>query len=82
MLQHHSGSNGFEQFQALKRELDDVEEKLADRKVIERAKGILMKGRNLSEEDAYRALRKQAMQSNAQLADVARHVLALAGLLA
>ena len=59
----------FEQFQALKRELDDIEEKLADRKVIERAKGILMKSRNLSEEEAYRALRKQAMESNARLAE-------------
>ena len=54
----------------MKRELDDVEEKLADRKVIEKAKGILMKSRNLSEEEAYRALRKQAMESNARLAEV------------
>ena len=60
----------FEQFHALKRELDDIEEKLADRKVIEKAKGILMKSRNLSEEEAYRALRKQAMESNARLAEV------------
>jgi len=65
----------FDQFQALKRELDDIEEKLADRKVIERAKGILMKGRQLSEEEAFRALRKQAMQSNAKLAAVARQVI-------
>ncbi len=72
----------FEQFQALKRELDETEEKLADRKVIERAKGILMKSRNLSEEEAYRALRKQAMERNARLAEVARQVVAVAGLLA
>ena len=71
----------FEQFQALKRELDNMEVKLADRKVIERAKGVLMKSRNLSEEDAYRALRKQAMQSNARLAAVAAQVVALAGLI-
>jgi response regulator NasT len=71
----------FEQFQALKQELDDIEEKLADRKVIERAKGILMKTRNLSEEDAYRALRKQAMQSNSRLADVSRQLVAIAGLI-
>lgn len=38
----------FEQFQALRRELLESEEKLAERKVIERAKGILMQGRNLS----------------------------------
>lgn len=71
----------FEQFQALKREFDDIEAKLADRKVIERAKGILMKSRNLSEEEAYRALRKQAMDRNLQLAEVARQVIALADLL-
>jgi two-component system, response regulator / RNA-binding antiterminator len=71
----------FEQFHALKRELDDVEEKLADRKVIERAKGILMQGRSLSEEDAYRALRKQAMQTNARLVTVARQVVALAAII-
>jgi response regulator NasT len=71
----------FEQFHALKRELGDIEEQLAGRKVIERAKGILMKSRNLSEEDAYRALRKQAMHSNSRLADVAGQVIALAGLL-
>jgi len=71
----------FEQFQALKREFDDIEEKLADRKVIERAKGLLMKSRNLSEDDAYRALRKQAMESNAKLAEVARQFVAVAGLI-
>ena len=71
----------FEQFQALKREFDEIEEKLADRKVIERAKGILIKSRNLSEEDAYRALRKQAMESNSRLAEVARQLVAVAGLI-
>lgn len=71
----------FEQFQALRRELLESEEKLAERKVIERAKGILMQGRNLSEDEAYRALRQQAMASNARLGDVARQVIALAGLL-
>ncbi len=72
----------FEQFQALKREYDDIEEKLADRKVIERAKGLLMKSRNLSEDEAYRALRKQAMESNSRLAEVARQLVAVSGLLA
>lgn len=71
----------FEQYQSLKREFDEVEEKLADRKVIERAKGILMKSRGLSEEDAYRAMRKQAMENNARLVDVARQFIAVSGLL-
>ena len=47
----------FEQFQALKRELDDIEEKLADRKVIERAKGLLMKSRNSTRNTASRSCR-------------------------
>ena len=72
----------FEQYQALKRELDEIEEKLADRKVIERAKGILMQTRNMSEDEAYRALRKRAMENKSRLADVARQVVALAGLMA
>ena len=71
----------FEQFHALKRELDDIEEKLADRKVIERAKGVLMKSRNLSEEEAYRAMCTQAMESNSRLATVAQQVIAIAGLI-
>jgi response regulator NasT len=72
----------FDQYYALKREFDEIEEKLADRKVIERAKGILMKSRGLSEEDAYRALRKRAMENNSKLVDVARQLVAVAGLLA
>lgn len=70
----------FEQFQALRRELTETEGKLAERKVIERAKGILMKSRKLTEEEAYAAMRRQAMESNARLADVARQVIALAQL--
>ena len=72
----------FEQYYALKREFTEIEEKLADRKDIERAKGILMKSRGLSEEEAYRALRKRAMENNARLVDVARQLIAVAGLLA
>jgi response regulator NasT len=71
----------FEQFQALRQELAQNEEKLAERKVVERAKGILMKARSLSEDEAYRALRQQAMDNNTRLGDVARQVIALAGLL-
>jgi two-component system, response regulator / RNA-binding antiterminator len=71
----------FEQFQALKRELEDSESRLADRKVIERAKGILMKSHSLTEEEAYRAMRKQAMESNHRLSQVAQQVIAMAGLL-
>ena len=71
----------FEVFQAMKSELDSVKIKLSERKVVEKAKGILMKGAKLSEEEAYRALRKQAMDRNLQIVEVARRVIAVSELL-
>ena len=72
----------FEQYHALKREFEEIEEKYADRKVIERAKGLLMKSRGYSEDEAYRALRKRAMENNSRLVEVARQLLAVADLIA
>ena len=54
---------------------------LADRKRIERAKGILMQQKNMSEEEAYRALRKLAMDRGMRLTAVAENLLAVAKLL-
>ncbi len=71
----------FEEHQALKRELDRANATLAERKVIERAKGILMKQRKCSEDEAYQLLRKTAMDRNQRLAEVAENVVALASLL-
>jgi len=71
----------FEAFQAMKSELDSVKTKLSERKVVEKAKGILMKKSRLSEEEAYRALRKQAMDRNLQIIEVARQVIAVSELL-
>ena len=68
----------FEQFQALKSELARAQSTLAERKTIERAKGILMEKRGFSEEEAFRMLRKMAMNQGVRLAEVARHVLAAA----
>jgi response regulator NasT len=68
----------FEEFQALKSELARARSTLAERKVIERAKGILMEKRGFSEEAAFQTLRKMAMNQGVRLADVARHVLAAA----
>ena len=68
----------FEQFQALKSELARAQSTLAERKTIERAKGILMEKRGFSEEAAFRMLRKMAMNQGVRLAEVARHVLAAA----
>jgi len=71
----------FEEFQALKSELARAQSTLADRKLIERAKGILMQKRGLSEEIAFQMLRKMAMNQGVRLAEVARHVLAAAEIL-
>jgi response regulator NasT len=67
--------------QALRHELQDAREKLADRKVIERAKGILMKQRGLGEEEAFAALRRHAMERGLKLGEAARHVVDIASLL-
>lgn len=65
----------FEALQALRDELTDAQMQLADRKRIERAKGILMRQKNMSEDEAYRALRKLAMDRNLKLAEVAEQLI-------
>jgi response regulator NasT len=71
----------FRAFEKLRSELDETRRQLADRKLIERAKGILMQQRGFTEEQAYEAMRKAAMDSNQRLADVAQSVITAAGLL-
>lgn len=71
----------FEQWQAMRQELDQAHASLAERKIVERAKGIIMKQRQCSEEEAYRLLRKTAMDRNMRLPLVAESVLAMADLL-
>lgn len=71
----------FEQFQAMRQELDKAKLSLAERKQIERAKGIVMKSRSVDEEEAYVLLRKLAMDRNQRLAQVAENVIAMAELL-
>ena len=70
----------FREFEALRQELRDTKNELADRKVIDKAKGILMQRKGLSEEDAYKLLRKAAMDRNMRVVEVARTLLALEGL--
>ena len=71
----------FEAAQALKRELAEATKKLSDRKVIDRAKGILMKSRGLDEDAAYAALRRLAMDRGQPLASAAKDVVDMAKLL-
>jgi response regulator NasT len=71
----------FNAFSRLSRELEEARSELENRKIIERAKGILMKSRSLSEEKAYALLRKAAMNQNRKLADIAQSLVTAAGLL-
>ena len=71
----------FDEFHSMRRELDDTRARLADRQDVERAKGLLMKRRRLSEEDAYALVRKVAMDRNVRLGEAARIVLAAAEIL-
>lgn len=71
----------FNAFSRLQRELADARSALEERKVIERAKGILMKMRGLSEEEAFAMLRQTAMNEKKKLSDIAQSVVTAAGLL-
>jgi response regulator NasT len=71
----------FRAFEKLRTELDDTRRQLADRKLIDRAKGILMKQRDIGEERAYELMRKAAMDGNLRLAQVAQSVITAAELL-
>lgn len=71
----------FEDFQRLRTELAEANEKLSDRKLIERAKGMLMKTRGLDEEAAYAFLRKAAMDRKLKLGEVAQRLIDAADLL-
>lgn len=71
----------FNAFHRLRQELDRTKQALEDRKVIDKAKGILMKSRGISEEEAYALLRKSAMNESRRVADVAQGLITAAGLL-
>jgi len=70
----------FNAFARLQSELDRTRNALEERKVIDRAKGILMKVKSLSEESAYGLLRKTAMNENKKIAEVAQSVITAAEL--
>ncbi len=71
----------FTEFKALREELATARSTLEERKVVERAKGILMKRRGLDEDAAFRLLRKMAMDRKTRLATVARELVAAAEVL-
>ena len=70
----------FNAFARLQTELDRAKDALEERKVIDRAKGVLMKAKNLSEEQAYALLRKTAMNENKKIVEIAQSLLTAAEL--
>lgn len=60
----------FREFQALKDELDATRNQLSERKAVEKAKGLLMKHKGISEDEAYQSLRKMAMDKNQRIVEV------------
>ena len=62
------------EFQALEAEVDRAQQALEDRKLVERAKGLLMSALDLSEQDAFRRLQLTARERNLRLADVAGRI--------
>ncbi|UYN99652.1 MAG: ANTAR domain-containing response regulator [Devosia sp.] len=71
----------FNAFSRLTRELEEARSALEERKIIDQAKGILMKTRGLSEPDAYALLRSTAMNQNRRIIDIAQSLITAANLL-
>lgn len=65
----------FKEFQTLRQELAKTKTDLADRKLIDKAKGLIMDQRKCTEDEAYKALRKLAMDRNEKLVDIAKNVI-------
>ena len=67
----------FKEFQSLRNELIETKATLEDRKIIERAKGLLMEKHNLTEPEAFQTLRKMAMDQNKKMGDVSENIIAM-----
>lgn len=70
----------FHAFERIREELETAKQALSDRKAIDRAKGILMKMKQIGEDEAYALLRQTAMTQNIRIAKVAESVIATADL--
>ena len=70
----------FREMQSLYKKLAASKENLEERKVIERAKGILMSRKEVTEDEAYTSLRKLAMEQNKKLVDVSKNVIEMSEL--
>jgi response regulator NasT len=71
----------FRMFQRMRKELAETKRALEDRKMIDRAKGLIMKARQVGEDEAYAILRKAAMDQSKRVAEVAAALVTAAGIL-
>jgi response regulator NasT len=71
----------YNEFQALHREVDDLRDALETRKLVERAKGILMRRLNLTEEEAFRRLQRKSQNENKKLGEIAQAIITAEGML-
>ncbi len=71
----HLAQARFQQERLMRQELADVNRRFDERKLVDRAKGILMGARSLREEEAYRALRSAAMESKQRIGQVSQKVI-------
>lgn len=71
----------FNAFSRLQKELDEAKSALEDRKVTDKAKGILMKQRNIDEAEAYALLRKTAMNKGVKISNIAQSIVTAAELM-
>ncbi|EKF43208.1 ANTAR domain-containing response regulator [Nitratireductor indicus] len=71
----------FNAFSRMERELEDARNELESRKVIDKAKGILMRSKGLSEDEAYQLLRRTAMNQNRKISEIAQSLITASELL-
>lgn len=71
----HLAKARFAHEQALAAQLSDVTQRLGDRKMVERAKGILMNARQVSDDEAFQILRTASMHTNQRLGQVSQHII-------
>lgn len=70
-----------QQITELKQEIESLEHRLSDRRDIDRAKGLLMKSYQMTEDDAYNAMRRMAMDTGNKLGEVARNLISMSKVL-
>lgn len=71
----------FKAFDALRRELEATRSQLAERKIVDRAKGILMRAKGVSEDEAYERMRRAAMNEQKKLVEIAQSIITAAEML-